>query len=197
VGIPVGRATDTDAEVLAELIRNAFRDVAEHGDLPRWYAGPGFRATESRRFPHLPFDVARLELEPSMRILERYFDALRDHDWQGLGECLAADVRRTGPFLDVVRGRRAYVEFLAAVVPTLENYALTVAGTHRLGDGSALVLLSETLDMDGVATEFPEALRFGFDDDGRILQIDVYIQDPTRNPARGRASGAGTADERG
>ena len=41
-----------------------------------------------------------------MDVLERYFQALRGHDWVGLGDCLAADVCRSGPYLDVVRGTK-------------------------------------------------------------------------------------------
>jgi len=111
-------------------------------------------------------------------ILERYFDALRAHDWSSLADCLAENVRRTGPFLDVVEGREAYVAFLARVVPALENWSLEVARIHRLDDDSALVLLSETLDVEGTATEFPEALLFGFDPGGRIVRIDIYLQRP-------------------
>lgn len=113
-----------------------------------------------------------------MKVLDRYFQALRDHDWVGLGDCLADDVHRTGPYLDVVRGKQAYVRFLSRVVPALPNYALEVSRVRALPDGSALVELSETLDVDGVATAYPEALIFDFDGDGHILRIDIYIKQP-------------------
>ena len=111
-------------------------------------------------------------------ILTRYFAALREHDWEGLAQCLATDVRRTGPYLDVVEGREAYAKFLAGVVPALQNYALDVASMHDLESGEALVRLSETLDVDGVATTYPEALVFGFDADGRIARVEIFIQRP-------------------
>ena len=97
--------------------------------------------------------------------------------------CLADDVRRTGPYLDVVRGRQAYVEFLAGVIPALRNYELKVFRTREFDGGSALVELSETLDVDGVRTEFPEALLFDFDEEGLILRIDVYIKQPPSSDA--------------
>ena len=128
----------------------------------------------------------------AMDVLERYFQALRDHDWVGLGDCLAADVRRTGPYLDVVRGKQAYVRFLSRVVPALPNYALDVSRVRALPDGSALVELSETLDVDGVATAYPEALIFDFDGDGRILRVDIYIKQP--GGPRAGAPGGGVAD---
>ncbi len=125
-----------------------------------------------------------------MEVLDRYFQALRDHDWVGLGDCLAADVRRTGPYLDVVRGKQAYVRFLSRVVPALPNYTLEVSRVRALPDGSALVELSETLDVDGVATAHPEALIFDFDGDGRILRVDIYI----KQPGGPRSGGSGSED---
>ncbi len=113
-----------------------------------------------------------------MRVLDRYFAAMKSHDWESLSGCLAHDVRRTGPYLDVVRGRDAYLAFLSGVLPTLPHYQLEVSRIRRLEDGSALVELSETLDVKGVATTFPEALLFEFDGEGRIRTVDIYLKDP-------------------
>ncbi len=122
-----------------------------------------------------------------MHKLDRYFEALRSHDWEKLSGCLSQDVRRTGPYLDVVRGRDAYVKFLRRVLPTLPNHQLEVSRTRRLEDGSALVELCETIDVDGVATEFPEALLFEFDGEGRIQTVDIYLKDPSgRSGAKAR-----------
>ena len=113
-----------------------------------------------------------------MRALDDYFEALRTRDWKRLAGCLAEDVQRTGPYLDVLRGRQAYVEFLSRVIPTLPNYELRVRRTRELADGSALVELSEILDVDGVRTEFPELLLFDFDATGAIVRVDIYIKQP-------------------
>jgi hypothetical protein len=118
-----------------------------------------------------------------MKALEQYLEALRDHDWPRLGQCVADDLVRTGPFRDVVRGRRAYVEFLAGVVPSLRNYALEVFRIRRLEDGAALVELSETVDQEGVRNETPELLLFEFDAQGLIQRIDIYVKRPA--PAAG------------
>jgi hypothetical protein len=117
-------------------------------------------------------------------MLDRYFEALRSHDWDKLSDCLSEDVRRTGPYLDAVRGREAYLSFLRRVLPTLPNHRLEISRTRRLEDGSALVELSETVDLNGVATEFPEALLFEFDGEGRIRTIDIYLKDPRGAQAR-------------
>lgn len=113
-----------------------------------------------------------------METLDRYLAALPAQDWEALGACLAPDVHRTGPYLDVVEGREAYVAFLAGVIPTLPNYALTVHRVRKLDGGAHLVELSETLDVGGVPTEFPEALLFDFDGDGLIARVDIYIKQP-------------------
>ncbi len=117
-----------------------------------------------------------------MDVLERYFDALRARDWGALSDCLAPSVERTGPYLDTVRGRDAYVAYLARVIPSLPNYALTLRRLRRFSDTSAVVELSETLDVHGVSTEFPEALFFDFDRDGRIVRVDIYIKQPPSVP---------------
>ncbi len=111
-------------------------------------------------------------------ILERYFAAMRAHDWDALADTLAEDVHRTGPFLDEVRGRDAYVAFLAGVIPKLANYALDVARIRPIAGGGAVVELSETIDRKGARFKTPEALLFEFDADGRIARVDVYIKQP-------------------
>ena len=117
-----------------------------------------------------------------MDALHQYFDAIRNRDWKHLAECLAENVERTGPYLDVVRGRQAYVDFIAGVIPSLPNYSLSVSRIDQIDASSALVKLSETLDVKGIPTEFPELLRFDLDEDGRILRVDIYIKQP---PAKG------------
>lgn len=111
-----------------------------------------------------------------MDALDEYFNAMRHHDWDSLANCLAPNVRRTGPYLDVVEGRRAYVDFLAGVLPTLSNYSLSISSIRKFDATSAVVTLSETLDVNGVPTEFPEVLLFEFDASGLILDVDVYVK---------------------
>jgi hypothetical protein len=113
-----------------------------------------------------------------VRILEDYFEALRSQDWTLLSECLAENVRRTGPYLDVVEGRKAYLEYLSRVIPKLPNYELRVRRTRELEGGSALAELSEFTDVDGVRTEFPELIVFDFDAAGAISRVDIYLKQP-------------------
>lgn len=113
-----------------------------------------------------------------VRILERYFDALRARDWEALASCLSDDVHRTGPYLDDVRGRQPYVDFLAKVLPSLSGYELAVSRIRKVAPDSAIVELSETVEVEGVRKEFPEVLLFDFDAQGLISRVDIYIKQP-------------------
>ena len=117
-----------------------------------------------------------------MRVLERYFAAIRSHDWKTLADCVTEDVHRTGPYLDVVEGRQAYVEFLARVVPSLSNYSLAVREIIPLPGGGAVARIAESLDLGEVRTEIPEALFFDFAEDGRIRRVDIYVKKPPGAP---------------
>lgn len=113
-----------------------------------------------------------------MEALERYLQALGAQDWKQLATCLADDLRRTGPFDDVIRGKQAYVAFLSEIVPKLRDYELKVSRVRQLADGSAVVELSESVERDGVRTETPELLLFEFDAAGLIRSVDVYVKRP-------------------
>jgi limonene-1,2-epoxide hydrolase len=114
-----------------------------------------------------------------MEVLDSYVKALQENDWTALADTLSdAGVYRVGPFLDVVEGKDAYVAFLSGLLPTLQNYQLTVDRVSELPSGEAVVELRERLDVDGVSQEFPEAIFFGFDTHGRINRVRIYIQQP-------------------
>jgi len=113
-------------------------------------------------------------------VLERYLEAIRNQSWGDLASCLSSSVKRTGPYLDVFHGREDYVSYLSRVIPTLENYSLNVDRVRELEDGSLCVELNEVLDLEGVPSVFPEVLLFGFDDEGAIDSVDIYIKQPPR-----------------
>ena len=113
-----------------------------------------------------------------MQSLDVYFESLRTQDWERLAGCLAEDVHRSGPYLDVVHGREAYVAFLAQVIPTLRSYDLRVSRVRTLAAGSAVVELSEFADVAGTRREFPELLLFDVDATGLICRVDVYMKQP-------------------
>ena len=98
------------------------------------------------------------------------------HDWDGMGACLADDVVRVGPYLDTYRGRADYVAFIAALLPSLPGYSMDV--TRIVASGSVVTAqLAETVDdPSGAPLRTPEALVFDIADDGRIARIEVFIQ---------------------
>lgn len=116
----------------------------------------------------------------AMQSLDVYLDSLRTQDWTRLITCLAENVHRVGPYLDVVQGREAYVAFLAKAVAALPNYDLRVTRVRWLGANAAVVELSELADLRGARREFPEVLLFDFDVAGLIARVDVYIKQPPR-----------------
>lgn len=103
-------------------------------------------------------------------IIERYLADLTAHRWDALRACLRDDVVRVGPFNDEYRGADAYVEFLAALMPTLPDYSMEVSRVTYVDD-LAFAELAETVG--GVRTE--EALVFELEDD-RIARVDVFIK---------------------
>lgn len=118
-----------------------------------------------------------------VQALERYFAAMRARDWEGLAACLSPGLRRSGPYRDVIEGVRPYLEYLSKVLASLSNHALEVARIRTLGDRSAVVELSESVDGDGARQSFPEVLLFDFDEQGLIVGIDIYLK-PLAPPDR-------------
>jgi len=104
-------------------------------------------------------------------IVERYLDALTGHDWDALRQCLADDVIRVGPYNDEYRGRDAYVDFLAGLMPKLPGYSMEVTRVTYV-DRLAFAELAETV----AGTRTDEALVFEVTDDDRIERIDVFIK---------------------
>jgi len=119
---------------------------------------------------------------PQFQVLDEYFESLRTQDWQGLARCLAEGVHRSGPYLDVIRGRPAYVDYLAKVIPALAGYDLKVARVRALAPDCAVAELSEFAEVGGVRREFPELILFDFDETGSIARIDIYMKQPPRHP---------------
>jgi ketosteroid isomerase-like protein len=109
--------------------------------------------------------------------VERYLDALRAQDWDGLRSVLAPDVTRRGPFGDDFEGRDAYVGFLAETFTHLADYTLEV---HRsFGDATRVcVELAETATVAGTRTRTEEAVVFGTAGDV-VTDIAVFLRRST------------------
>ncbi|HLN17066.1 MAG TPA: nuclear transport factor 2 family protein [Acidimicrobiales bacterium] len=127
-----------------------------------------------------------------MTAIEQYLDALDKQDWDRLATTLAEEgVVRDGPFVDVVKGKQPYVDFLAGVVPTLPNYSLTVHKLNDLGERRWFAEVSETFDVQGTRTSYPEILEFRTDNDGQINYVSVFMKFPGMQPPVEGGSAAG------
>ena len=109
--------------------------------------------------------------------VERYLACLAVHDWDGLAATIADDdLIRDGPYCDVVEGKQRYLKFLRGVFASLKGYRLDVQRVSHASDRVCYVELSETFDIDGVPTEYPECLVFEQNPDGLINRVSVFIK---------------------
>ena len=109
--------------------------------------------------------------------VERYLACLAVHDWDGLAATIAdEDLIREGPYCDVVEGKQPYLKFLRGVFTSLEGYRLSVQRISHTSDRVCYVELSETFDIDGVPTDYPECLVFELNPDGLINRVSVFIK---------------------
>jgi limonene-1,2-epoxide hydrolase len=110
-------------------------------------------------------------------VVERYLACLGANDWDGLAATIADDdLIRQGPYLDVVEGKQPYLKFLRGVFASLEGYRLDIHRISHTPDRVCYVELSETFDIDGVPTEYPECLVFEQNSDDLINRVSVFIK---------------------
>ncbi|MGH3967409.1 MAG: nuclear transport factor 2 family protein [Mycobacterium sp.] len=124
--------------------------------------------------------------------VERYLACMAAHDWDGLAATIAEHgLTREGPFCDRVEGKQRYVAFLRGVITSLQGYQLNVRRVSHVSDRICYVELSETFEVDGVVTEYPECILFERGEDGLICHVSVFIKQPGgQAPVKGgRAAG--------
>jgi hypothetical protein len=111
--------------------------------------------------------------------VERYLACMAAHDWDGLAATIADEgLLRNGPFCDVVEGKAPYVDFLRGIITSLEGYELRVGRVSHASDRLSYVELTETFEVDGTPTTYPECLLFERGDDGLIRHVSVFIKQP-------------------
>lgn len=110
-------------------------------------------------------------------VVERYLDAVMGHDWDTLAGCLSDDgFARVGPWGDEYPDKAEYVAFISDLMPKLPGYEMRVDRvTYSIDHRTAVVELSETVELDGKPHRTPEALVFDLDGD-RITRIQIFIQ---------------------
>jgi len=116
----------------------------------------------------------------AVAMVHRYLDTMVDHDWEGLAACLSPDVVRLGPYGDDYHGVDDYVAFLRATLEALVGYDMrvdrVVPGVVPGGPEVVLAELSETVTIDDVRLETPEAIVFDLAPDGRIARVAVFLR---------------------
>ena len=109
--------------------------------------------------------------------VERYLACLAVHDWDGLAATIADDdLIRDGPYCDVVEGKQPYLKFLQNVFASLTGYRLDVQRISHASERVCYVELSETFDIDGAPTEYPECLVFEQNPQGLINRVSVFMK---------------------
>jgi SnoaL-like domain len=125
-----------------------------------------------------PSDTATTDTDTTTAV-ERYLTCMAAHDWDGLAATIVDDgLVRDGPFCDVVEGKEAYVDFLRGIITSLPGYELRVSRVTHASDRLSYVELSETFEVDGQPTTYPECLVFERDDTGLIGRVSVFIKQP-------------------
>jgi hypothetical protein len=121
-----------------------------------------------------------------MAVVEEFLQHYGAHDWDALAGVFSKKrFKRIGPYVDVIDGAYAYLDFLRRVVPTLQdNYRLLPVRIVYSGN-AAVAELIERLEVDGVLTDIPEAIVFTLDDEGLIEEMHLYLQQPGGEPPVG------------
>ncbi|HEY6622360.1 MAG TPA: nuclear transport factor 2 family protein [Acidimicrobiales bacterium] len=115
--------------------------------------------------------------------VEEYLAAFASWDWDRFAGILSdRDLRRVGPFMDVIESKDDYVAFLRQLMPTLANYEVRVDRISEIGPQRFLVELSETFDVAGVRTEYPQADLFEVDTVGKIRGVSIFMKTPGAQP---------------
>jgi SnoaL-like domain len=123
--------------------------------------------------------------------VEGYLACMAAHDWDGLAATIADEgLTRDGPFCDRVEGKQRYVDFLRGVITSLDGYRLQVQRVSHVSNRVSFVELSETFEVDGVPTAYPECILFERNDDGLISHVSVFVKLPGgEGPVAGARAG--------
>jgi len=118
------------------------------------------------------------------QVVERYLECLAAHDWDGLADTIADQgLTREGPFCDRVDGKAHYVAYLRKVCTSMKGHRLEVQRVSHVDARVSFAELTETFEIEGVATTWPECILFEQGNDGLIARVSVFFKQrerPTR-----------------
>ena len=106
----------------------------------------------------------------------QYIDGMNDHDWTAVRASLADEFVRIGPFPEhVFTDPDAYTQFLADLLPTIEDHTIDVVRVDTVGDVS-YVTIREQLRRDGTDVDSYLILACDLAPDGRLARIEAFIR---------------------
>jgi limonene-1,2-epoxide hydrolase len=121
--------------------------------------------------------------QADLAVVEEYLSAFAARDWPRFAAVLADEnLRRVGPFMDVIESKEDYVDFLSNLMPTLINYEVRVDRISAMDSRRFLVELSEIFDVNGVRSEYPQADLFEVDPAGKICGVSIFMKTPGSEP---------------
>lgn len=110
-------------------------------------------------------------------LIDKYLTAIVAHDWDTVRAVVAEDVVRIGPYGETFEGRGPYVDYLAGLMPHLEDYSMQRrAVSCAEGGRRAFAELSEHVTMNGKATVTDEVLVFDINGAGLIQRVEIYMR---------------------
>jgi len=108
--------------------------------------------------------------------VEQYVDGMNAHDWPAVRASFADRFERVGPFPEHhFTDRDVYTQFLADLLPTIENHTIEVVRAHTVGDVS-YVTIRERLRRDDNDVESYLVLACNLAPDGRLARIEAFLR---------------------
>lgn len=141
-------------------------------------------------------DAVSLQLlptSPEVTLLRRYFTALAQQDWAGLGSLCAEDVVYhlpvPGPFGRMVVGRDAFVAYAREVFPRFTEAKFDPVAVYELSRGYVVRYLGSWLGADGARQAQAGSVEFRLKD-GLISRIGVDLDHKRLEEAAGEPARA-------
>ena len=106
----------------------------------------------------------------------QYIDGMNEHDWTAVRASFADRFERIGPFPEhVFTDPETYTQFLAELLPTLEEHRIDVVRADSVGTVS-YVTIREQLRRDGIDVDSYLILACDLAPDGRLARIEAFIR---------------------
>jgi len=127
-------------------------------------------------------EVQMTPQERAIRVVQTYWEAAGNRDYQAGKQVMAENVFRVGPFnspVDQVKGREAYTAYIRTVQEKMTSYRNETHDILASRDGSRVYLqCTEWPALEGNEFEFPLCIIFDINEEFLISRIDIYWKTP-------------------